>query len=111
MSVETISCVLILCDECGARAWRAHHDHTPIWTTLAQARRVLAAPPYSWRVDGDTYLCPYCARRNDCQRNGHDWAPWEPKAKDPTVKERWCAHCEELDEYFAEDTGTSHSSC
>lgn len=97
MSLQTITCVTVMCDGCGGDCWeRAYDGFTPHWPSEDKAREELAGD--GWRLDGDGQVCERCAKIEDCERNGHLWSSWQPHYADPTIEERYCTHCERASE-------------
>lgn len=86
MPIETHTCIVVLCDQCGDD-W--YEYGIPHFVDLNEARKRLVIDrereldpddPYTddrWQLaDGQPILCPTCKRCETCAREGHAWSAW-----------------------------------
>lgn len=100
MPIETHTCIVVLCDRDGAEWYEESESSGAPWhfENLAQARKALVdryEPDRRWQIeDGKPILCSICVRREECERNGHQWSEWrDTHLMDGAVKDRDCEHC------------------
>ena len=101
MSLKTLTCVAVVCDDCGN--YLQHEDcncHYPSARYHLDGE-VAAADALAlewWAVEGDRHLCRSCARPK-CERLGHDWRPFQDRLA--------CADCDAERPASQLDTPTS----
>ncbi len=88
--MQAVTCVVVRCDGCDDP--EEEDGFTPHWQSEDEARESLTGEGWRFTAHG-LQLCGGCAGRVDCARNGHLWSSWQPHYADPTVEERYCAHC------------------
>lgn len=94
MSLQTVSCVVLICDGGCKDPW---DEGIPHFTDEADA--LDGAKNYGWTVvagDPVRTLCPSCAAKQKCQQAGHVWMDWTDLEHEGV---RWRSrHCEVCDE-------------
>jgi len=103
MSLQTHTCVVVLCDGCGEDWWNAGDEFPGAihFATEADAFQCLTGE-LGWHVEPDKQLCPDCTKDEECARNGHLMTSWRTcwcrantDTTEPTCGHLWrqCAHC------------------
>lgn len=94
MSVTARTCLIITCTRCG---WY-DDDYPNIHAhSIDEARGWFT--DWQWSDPNTPDLCPDCVTALDCERDGHQWNPWQ-SATIPGrehIRFRSCAHCSDLE--------------
>jgi hypothetical protein len=104
MGIVTQTCVVVLCDRDGDDWFTDQAEYgVPHFDSLDEAREwlrnALSEDDPPWQIeDGKPVLCPWCLRKDECARVGHDWAEWwSTSHMDGEVKMRSCERCHSLE--------------
>jgi hypothetical protein len=62
------------------------------WPTREAALAWLTEPARAWALDQGRLLCPHCARRTACARQGHSYGEWTATPGEPLAF-RVCRAC------------------
>ncbi|MEU6997194.1 hypothetical protein [Nonomuraea sp. NPDC046570] len=94
MSVTARTCLIITCTRCGEVNDECQAIHAD---TIDDVRAWFS--DWQWSNPDTPELCPGCVADLDCERDGHQWKPWQ-SATIPGrehIRFRSCAHCSDLE--------------
>lgn len=75
MSVRTITCIEVSCQDCGGCGLGDDdYCYTPHFPSLDEARKTLLEANWTWPDDGPR--CGECSRRAACRAEGHAMGEW-----------------------------------
>lgn len=76
MSINTLACIEVTCDDCGSDCWTDADDPgTPHFTSAKEATERLSGD-YGWTITEGEQICQRCATQRLCKTEGHDWSDW-----------------------------------
>jgi hypothetical protein len=113
--LQTITCVMVLCDQCGD-GW-GEADYRPHFGSESEAVQDITEQGWEQPGEDRRWLCRSCAERRHCQLLGHVFSSWhpcgcggqiitDPKRPDGAcaAEIRWCHRCMHSDRRPDADT-------
>lgn len=74
MSVRTITCIEVSCQDCGGFDLGDDYGYTLHFQSLDEARTTLLEANWTWPDDGPR--CQQCSQRATCRAEGHTMGKW-----------------------------------